>query len=572
MMYRWVRSRIAPGVPGEPNHGEGGVALVVVMLMVVALFTLAAATVSFAEGSLNLSKQDQDWNASLAAAEAGIDDYIHRINENGNYWIYSASSPPPDGNGAFSGYVPVPGSSSNSKFRYSVDSSKITVDGTLKLTSTGNVGGVKRTVGATLRRRSFIDYLWFTDFETLDPALYVGSSSSFTPAEAQAHCAYYYYGAVGARRDVSGVSDYAGDTNTKNCVDINFVSGDVMNGPAHSNDAYLRCGAPRFNGDTSTSWNTSAPRYRTNTSCSTSPAPIFANAGDPRYLPALPIPPSNSAIKVETAPLTAGGSYGGCLYTGPTSIVLNAAGTMTVTSPFSKQTNNGCVTSGTGPLPVNGVIYVQNVPAGSSDPNYTSGCPYSVRYGGVATNPLRAHPLGYPTANDTASYDCRAGDLFVEGTLKGQLTVAADNDIVVTWHLTYNGGSTGTDLLGLVANNTVQVYHPVNSSGTLLDVRPATGGTQTFANAQIFAALLSVQHSFFVPRWDKGSSLGDLNVTGAIAQRFRGPVGTTGGNGYEKTYTYDQRLKYLSPPRFLNPIASAWAVAVWVEQKTPAGL
>ena len=27
---------------------------------------------------------------------------------------------------------------------------------------------------ATLRRRSFIDYLYYTDYETLDPALYTG--------------------------------------------------------------------------------------------------------------------------------------------------------------------------------------------------------------------------------------------------------------------------------------------------------------------------------------------------------------------------------------------------------------
>ena len=42
------------------------------------------------------------------------------------------------------------------------------------------------------------------------------------------------------------------------------------------------------------------------------------------------------------------------------------------------------------------------------------------------------------------------------------------------------------------------------------------------------------------------------------------PVGTFSGNppviqtGYNKQYTYDTRLKYLSPPYFLSPTLSAW--------------
>ena len=85
-----------------------------------------------------------------------------------------------------------------------------------------------------------------------------------------------------------------------------------------------------------------------------------------------------------------------------------------------------------------------------------------------------------------------------------------------------------------------------------------------------------MNHSFTVPYWQRGDALGTLNVTGAIAQRFRGPVGTNSGGtvvtGYAKNYVYDQRLKYLSPPKFLDPVASAWGVAVWREVKVPAGL
>ena len=100
--------------------------------------------------------------------------------------------------------------------------------------------------------------------------------------------------------------------------------------------------------------------------------------------------------------------------------------------------------------------------------------------------------------------------------------------------------------------------------------------TGSQSNPTINAAILAVNHSFTVPYWQRGDALGTLSVTGAIAQRFRGPVGTNSGGsvitGYAKSYVYDQRLKYLSPPKFLDPVASAWGVAVWREIKVPAGV
>ena len=88
-----------------------------------------------------------------------------------------------------------------------------------------------RTVYATLRQRSFLDYLYFTDYETEDPALYTGSP--FTAAQAQVSCAAYAYGS---------------NPRDPNCVNIQFVSGDTINGPMHTNDAFMLCGTPHFNG------------------------------------------------------------------------------------------------------------------------------------------------------------------------------------------------------------------------------------------------------------------------------------------------------------------------------------
>lgn len=344
-----------------------------------------------------------------------------------------------------------------------------------------------------------------------------------------------------------------------------FISADTISGPLHTNDAIKICGNPDFRGKTSTSWDpASGNRWRD--SCPTS-HPTFATSGDPRYQTTLDIPPSNKTLQNQTST-----AAGGCLYTGPTRIKVLATGQMAVLSPFSRDTHNGCPTNGTGPLPRNGVIYVQNVPSAATDANYTSGCPYNVHG--------QAHPLGLPISNDITQYGCRNGDAFIEGTLKGQLTVAADNNIDVTWNLPYKDGTSGRDLLGLIANNYVEVWHPVKcnsgtSSSCNLDANfpDETRRNSALSDPTIQAAILSVNHSFRVQNYSVGAPLGTLGLDGSIGQRYRGAVGTTSGGtvvtGYVKGYRYDRRLKYLAPPKFLDPVASAWAIAVWKEIQNP---
>jgi hypothetical protein len=589
---------------------ERGLALITVVVASTVLMLLATVLVASAQSSSNISRHDQDWNAALAGAEAGIDDYVFRLNENSNYWQYNAGNPPPasDPNPAFSSYVPVAGAATatEAEFRYSTDVSSLNVDGRIRITSTGRVRDTTRTVHATLRRRSFLDFLYFTDIEARDPQQYNGNP--FDQATAQTRCGtpLHYYGplsttATPLRRDVDDRTDYAGDSDAdpsgslgpQYCTEITFISADSVNGPLHTNDAFRVCGSPNFNGDTSTSWDGlsgggTGVRYRQ--MCTGSGDPDFANTGDPAFADPLLMPPSNSAIRNETNP-----GRGGCLYTGPTRIRLQSNGTMTVRSPYSKQTNNGCVTNGNGPLPSNGVIYVQNVPTSTTDANgWTGTCPNSSYNSGSGVwQPASgsysgpAHPLGFPLSGDITPYGCRDGDAFVEGALDGQLTIAAQNNVVVTWHLTYDDGFAGNpaDLLGLVANNFIYTYHPVDGSGDNIDASIPTRGRfpsetsrgSALNNANINAAILSVNHSFGVQNYSDGSPLGSLTVNGAIAQRYRGIVGQFNGSGnivhgYAKNYVYDQRLKYLSPPKFLDPVAAAWGVNTWAEVDTPAGL
>ena len=523
--------------PRTLHRDERGIALVTVIIISVVLMTLVAASTGFALTSLNSSRRDQDWNAALPAAEAGIDDYLYRLSRDANYWQYNDTTPPPDGNLAFTEWVNVPGSG-DSSFRYFVDSSVMTTQGIVKVRSSGMVNGVVRTVEALFRRRGFLDYLYFTEYETTDPMTYTGSP--YSAPQAHSNCARHYY-------------DNGGRNST--CSDILFIGADTIKGPLHSNDALFLSGSPRFEGDTSTSWDGTCPTSSINCSPSTNryrgtATPNFARPGDPVFAPPLTMPPTNAAIK-NYADSAVGGA--GCLFTGPTEIVFNSTGTMTVTSPYTKVSN--CQVGPSKPLPSNGVIYVQSVPTSSSDPNWEASC----SPGRVASG----NPLGYPTPSDinSSQYGCFDGDVFVSGTLDGQVTVAAQDSVIITGDTTYQGGTSGNDLLGLIADNYVEVYHPVNSSGANLP--------GSLIDPTIHAAILTVKHSFRVQTHSRGNPLGTLTVFGSIGQLYRGPVGTFSGgsvySGYGKDYTYDQKLKYTTPPHFLDSVASAWGIKTWAE-------
>ena len=509
---------------GGVVRDERGIAMIAVVVVGFILFSLVTATLVFAVNSLDVSRRDQDWNAALAAAEAGLDDYLLRLNADGGYWRYSATNLPPDGNRAFVQWTNIPGPSNQGRFRYDVDTSQLLTNGTIRIVSSGKVNDVVRSVESVLRRRNFLDYLYFTEYETLDPLEYPSDQRAW----AQQNCLRHYYDRPG--RD-------------PRCVEINFFTRDRIRGPLHTNDALLVSGNPRFEGETSTSWNDpSGKRWRDGLAARGQgrSVPSWARNNDPAFGPPLRMPPNNTALKAEADPALGGQ---GCLYSGPTRITLRATGTMDVTSPFTPS-GGSCGVGTNRPLPRNGVIYVENLRP--NNPN--AGC--------------RTHPLGYPIANDRTTYSCSAGDVFVSGMLDGQLTIASENNIVVTGDLVYEDAGRYDDLLGLVANNHVQIYHPVhrtngsNLSGSVSDL-------------DIHAAILSVQHSFIVQNYSSGAPLGRLSVLGAIGQQFRGPVGTFSGNqvstGYEKDYVYDQRLRYLSPPKFLDPVQSAWRVAVWSE-------
>jgi hypothetical protein len=236
--------------------------------------------------------------------------------------------------------------------------------------------------------------------------------------------------------------------------------------------------------------------------------------------------------------------------------VLLSTGRMNVTSPFTTSSAYASCVGSNIPLPANGVIYVQNVPS-----SQTATC-----FGGQ-------NRLGYPISGDVTPYQCRVGDVFLSGTLNGRLTIAAENNIVIVANTTYTSSGAGSDdMLVLIANQFVQIYHPVNSYE--VNLQDSRNPTPYFQDPRIDAAILALGHSFIVQNYDKGGDLGTINLTGGIAQKWRGPVGTSGsgGAGYLKNYNYDSRLQYASPPHAATLSSAGFRLIRWAEIQNPAGL
>jgi hypothetical protein len=123
-------------------------------------------------------------------------------------------------------------------------------------------------------------------------------------------------------------------------------------------------------------------------------------------------------------------------------------------------------------------------------------------------------------------------------------------------------------VLGLIATNFVRVAHRVTNCQNV-----DTTANPNLGNITIQAAILSVKHSFTVDNYGCGAPEGRLSVIGAIAQYYRGTVGTTSSGvavtGYVKNYSYDDLLRFRTPPYFLEPISAPWRV-VRVNEQVPA--
>jgi Tfp pilus assembly protein PilX len=534
-----LRRRLAP---------QDGFTMALVMGLLIFASLLGLAAYASAQGDRSTSADTRDRKQAYAAAEAGLNWYLARLNVDSNFWSKcSYNGTPPaaagsngvprvvntawNGSGADPRYwqkmtststaeytlemLPAPGNASCSQ------STMIDSKGTFRVRSTGRYNGIKRTIVARFARIRFLDFLWFTQYETTDPLAYSASNQ----ANANTYCAKYR-----AARDAQSTFD---------CQEIQFGGGDQLHGPLHSNDNMLICPPVTF-GDSATdkAESSQTPAYTIAGGCSGQPT--VASGSITAGTKTLDMPPTNDELD----------SMAGLNYTGDTAIVLKGS-VMDVT------TGNPQTTTTNVPIPANGLIYVGT--------DTSRGC-------GTPQPPILQT---YGVGAGSESKGC--ANVYVRGSYSKDLTIASAKDIVITGDLTYPGASDA--MLGLIATNFVRVFHPTTTHSGTGNVR-CSGGSNTTATVgaetrgatddiEIDAAILSLLHGFTVDSYNCGATLGQLNLTGAIAQNFRGAVSLSGSTGYVKNYVYDSRMKYRSPPLFLDPINAAWQIQRMNEQ-TPA--
>lgn len=158
------------------------------------------------------------------------------------------------------------------------------------------------------------------------------------------------------------------------------------------------------------------------------------------------------------------------------------------------------------------------------------------------------------------------GTTGISGVLRGRYTLYATANVVVLDDMSYATDPAQTarmaglcqDILGVIALRDVVVLDnalntPVSNNGwRLYDDAPGLN---------LHGILMTLQTSFRVENYNSGPSnallcgtvprgRGCLNLTGGLIMEARGAVGTSGGTGYLKRYSYDRCGLVKPPPYF----------------------
>ena len=511
---------------------EHGFTMTAVILVLLATTILAGATFAAVATDIPFARESQDRKQAYAAAEAGIEYYLYQLTRDNDYWMNCADVEDAGDGEPSPVNLEDPGDARTwrnlhgTESRFSIEllpangtaacdtnEAEETMleegSGAFRIRSTGVSRGVKRSIVTTLRRTSFLDYLYFTDYEASDPLTFASTTDQTYAAN---NCVKY--------RAERNRNDWCEDN-----VNITFPTWDAIHGPLHTNDDLLTCGTPHFGRDGKEDVieiHGPAPNgYTRNSSCSGSP--VFY--GPVRH-PAehLPVPTSNARLREA-----ADADY---VFAGRTEITFDGTGQMTVVTWPTRTTR----WERRMPLPENGVIYVDRNGA------CTLQAPRRIDYG--------------------VNGEEKCAILTVRGTYPKSMTLGSEDDILIDDDLE---ASDANPVLGLIAQRFVRVKH---------DVSDACGeNLAAEEDIRIEAAILALRDSFIVDNYQCGDPIGTLTVYGAIAQKFRGPVGTFSGSslysGYAKNYVYNDDLRYRSPPYFLDPLQAAWRV-VRANEQVPA--
>ena len=188
----------------------------------------------------------------------------------------------------------------------------------------------------------------------------------------------------------------------------------------------------------------------------------------------------------------------GLVLTGASTIIFNPTGTITVTGTNNTTNPPTVYNATTISPPANGIIYVQSSP-GQQDGNAT-----------------------------------------VQGTVSGQLTVAADQNVYISGSIAYNSdprtNPTSTDMVGIVANQNI-----------LID----SNAPPNLELSGVMVALQSIMQAANL--WVQGK--GNMDQFGSTISFYPPAMGYCDWNGnllsgWNQLQSYDSRLSNVAPPGF----------------------
>jgi hypothetical protein len=158
------------------------------------------------------------------------------------------------------------------------------------------------------------------------------------------------------------------------------------------------------------------------------------------------------------------------------------------------------------------------------------------------------------------------GTVGISGVLRGDITLYSPNTVVILDDLRYaNDPARGVcvDILGIISGaNTIIADNSLNSPEYI----KVSGGSivrslDDTPDMYLHAVVMALGNSFGVQNYSTGSNnaipcgtttwgRGCLYLTGGLIQNTRGAVGTGGGTGYVKRYSYDRCAVVNPPPYF----------------------
>jgi Tfp pilus assembly protein PilX len=386
--WRWIVAR----------SNEAGQALLFVLIAVALLMSIPLAIATTTVDQLPQTTRNLNWDAAYEAAQAGLNAYIQELDLSANNSTNTVSS------WAQASTTPLE--------YYAYTPSVVAATGLISLKVSGEAGSgatqVVRTFDYTVRPDTSLDDVYWSNYETVDPAL----GSTYT------NCNYFY--------------GQSASYPPSSCP-IEFDSNDTLDGPVFSNDTFRMCGTPVFQSTIESGNTYSTSNYVASSGCASS----TPNFEDGQPIGVSNTPPQSSIPTADQAAALADG----CEFTGNVTLSLS-------TSPATNPTTTLIAWSG-GTLATGSKSWCGS---GSS---------------GTITLSAMTAGLIYAGGNISVSGSMTGGlDLIADNniTVTGNLTYPTAN--VAT---SANGTeSDSSDALGLVALNFI-ILSPPNTNGMTID-------------------------------------------------------------------------------------------------------